>query len=182
VRATLSLIVFGVLAACWTGSELPAATPPPEQPREPSRGPRVRVRLERTACLGACPTYTVVIHSDGRVQWEGRDNVIATGPRQGRVTAAELAVLVKKIDEARFFERDEHGELKQQPACTTANGATTCSYSATFCSDTPHAIISVTREGRTHRVDNDHCSEQPGLDELEDYIDAIANTQAWVGP
>lgn len=179
MRAAGLLVMLG---ACWTGSEPAVIAPASEQPSEPVHASKLRVRLERTPCLGACPTYAVVIHMDGQVQWEGRDNVIATGPRQGRVTRAELAELAEKIDAAKFFERDEYGELPAQPACTTVNGTTTCSYSASICSDTSHSIIAITRAGRTHRVDNDHCNEQPGLDELETYIDEIANTQAWVGP
>lgn len=191
-----------VLGACWTGAEPQVATTPVEEVSPPPRGPGLRVRLERTDCLATrdgpyprvfggrrinrlhCPTYTVVILPDGRVRWDGRANVIATGVRQGRVSRADLAKLSEHIDAAQFFERDNYGELPAKSPCTTTNGVTTCSFSGSICTDgdAPQAIISITRNGRTHRVDHYRCNEQPGLDELEAYIDAIAHTQAWVGP
>ena len=32
-----------------------------------------------------------------------------------------------------------------------------------------------------NKVDNDHCKDRPELEELEHYIDKIANTAAWIG-
>lgn len=172
-----------VVGACWTGSDAPVAEPAVVAKRAAPRPVRLRVELERTACFGFCPTYTVVIHGDGRVDWAGRANVLAVGHRRGRVSGAELEELSRLLDRVRFFERDEVGELPTRPECTTTGSTTTCSFatSASICSDTSHTIVSVTRGMQTHTIDNDNCNELPELEVLEDFIDRIANTGAWIG-
>ena len=171
-----------VTGACWTGSGTPAvdtATAPKSIEHEPIK---LRVKLERTGCFGNCPSYSVVIDGNGRVEWIGHQNVMATGRREGTVSRADLEELSRHIDRARFFERDEYGELPQKAECQTIGGTTTCAFgtSVSICSDTSHAIISVLRGVRRHQIDNDHCNDRPELDALEEYIDQIANTGAWI--
>lgn len=172
-----------VVCACWTGADTPVNPPARPEARPPREPPSLRIRLERTQCFGTCPAYTISISGDGRVDWFGRANVAALGRRAGRVTAAELAELSRRIDRARFFERNEYGDLPQKPECTTVGTMTTCSFgtSVSICSDTSHAILTVHRGKRTHTIENDHCSDRPELDALEDYIDRIANTGVWIG-
>lgn len=171
------------LGACWTGAE-----PPPVEPMtvlEAAAQPplKLRVKLERTACFGFCPVYSIVIHGDGRVDWAGQANVLAIGHRRGRVSRAELDALVRLLDRARFFERNELGELPQEPECSTDGSTTTCSFGASvsICSDTSHAIISVNRGMRMHTIDNNQCSDQPELDAVEHFIERIANRGSWIG-
>ncbi len=170
--------------ACWTGSdgvavESPIATKPPEQV-----APKLRVKLERTGCFGNCPSYSVVIDGSGRVEWIGHTNVMAMGRRTGTVSRFEVDELSRRLDVARFFDRDAYGELRQKPECQTVGSTTTCSFgtSVSICSDTSHAIITAVRGMRWHTIDNDHCNDRPELDALEQYIDRIANTEAWIGP
>jgi hypothetical protein len=169
--------------ACWTGSDTPVVeSTVAARPSQPER-PKLRVKLERTGCFGNCPAYSVVIDGSGRVEWIGHANVLAMGRRQGSVTRFELDELSRRIDRARFFERDGYGELPQQKQeCQTVGTTTTCTFSTSvsICSDTSHAIISVQRGVRRHKLDNDHCTDRPELDALEEYIDRIANTEAWI--
>jgi hypothetical protein len=154
-----------VLAGCWTGTtEPPPVTPAPVVAAAPLR---LRVTLERTYCMGACPVYSVTVHGDGRLEYNGVDNVAVTGPKQSHVSRAEVERLSRLVDRAQFFERNETGELPTPAPCTTVNGMTTCSYSAHYCSDTSHAKLTVTKRGRTHMIDNDHCDEKPAIDDLE---------------
>ena len=178
------LVVIACLAGCWTGSSAPRVTPPANAvPAEQQRPMRFRVTLERTQCLGSCPAYKVTIHGDGRVDWEGTANVVAMGRLDGKrqVSRAALEHLAHMIDDAKFFDRNEYGELETGPVCTTTNGTTTCSYSAHFCSDTTHAKLTVSRSGRTHVIDNDHCDDKPGINELEAEIDRMAGTAELIG-
>lgn len=177
------VLVAALSVGCWTGSEPPPVAPATPAPTRAQQPLHLRVQLERTPCLGTCPAYTVTIAGDGRVTWTGRSNVLAIGARQGRVPRHALEQLSRLIDRARFFERNQYGELPQKPECTTTGTTTTCSFSASvsICTDSPHAIVRVRRDGRTHAVDNDHCSDRPELDALEDYIDRIANTDTWIG-
>jgi hypothetical protein len=154
-----------LLAGCWTGTtEPPPVTPAPVAAAAPLR---LRVTLERTYCMGACPVYSVTVHGDGRLEYNGVDNVAVTGPKQSHVSRAEVERLSRLVDRAQFFERNETGELPTPAPCTTVNGMTTCSYSAHYCSDTSHAKLTVTKRGRTHMIDNDHCDEKPAIDDLE---------------
>lgn len=172
----MRLLLLLLLASCWTGT----AAPPTIVESPPARPPlRLRVTLERTYCLGTCPVYAVTIYGDGRVAWNGIDNVAVVGRKQMRVERRDLERLSRLIDAAQFFERSSTGELQTGPVCTTVNGTVTCSYSAHICTDTSHAKLTVTKNGRTHTVDNDHCDEKPGIDEIEAEVDALV--QSWIG-
>jgi hypothetical protein len=178
-----ALLLAVALAGCWTGSSTPAPAVPANAAPAKTRPMRFRVTLERTPCLGRCPTYKVTIHGNGKVDWEGIENVAAVGRMDGKsvVPRKDLEKLARQIDDAKFFDRDDNGELDKGPLCTTNGSWTTCKYSSHFCSDTPHAKITVSRNGRTHSIDNDHCDEKPGIDEIEDAIDWLAGTAELVG-
>lgn len=165
-----------VVAGCWTGTTEPApVTPAATIPTTPLR---LRITLERTYCMGSCPVFSVTVHGDGRLDYNGVDNVAVVGPRESRVSRQELERLSRLVDHAQFFDRSETGDLQTGPVCSTTNGLTTCSYSAHYCSDTSHAKLTVTKHGRTHTIDNDHCDEKPGIDELESEIDQLVRT--WI--
>lgn len=179
-------VVLVAAAGCWTGGESGSTdTSAALTLREPTPRERAgfKLKLERTACLGRCPTYAVTIHGDGRVEWDGREHVLALGPRRGRVTTREIVELEDMLHELRFFERDEYGHLPVRTQCTTANNTTTCTMVGSFsiCSDTSHTIIAVTRKYKTHVVDNANCTDDSELAKLETMVDRIANVQAWVG-
>lgn len=191
------------LGACWTGSDGVAVEPTTTAKPAAAEPIKLRVKLERTGCFGTCPAYSVAIESAGfagarsnadalrseidgagRVEWIGHANVATMGRAEGRVSRFEVDELARRIDKARFFERDEYGELPQKPECQTQGSMTTCSFgtSVTICSDTSHSIVTVARGIRRHRVDNDHCNDRPELESLEEYIDRIANTEQWIAP
>ncbi len=173
-----------LLGACWTGDGGVAAEAP-IAPKPPSREPlKLRVKLERTGCFGNCPAYQVAIDGSGRVDWIGHGNVLAMGRRTGKVSRANLDELVRRLEVARFFERDEYGELPLKPECQTVGSTTTCAFAASvsICSDTSHAIITAVQGTRRNHVDNDHCNDRPELEGLEQFIDRITNSEAWIGP
>jgi len=176
--------VLVALAGCWTSPPPPPATPMNAVPASLTVGPmRFGITLERTACLGDCPVYKVTIHGNGKVDWEGVQNVAAIGRLDGKsvVPRSQLEKLARQVDNARFFDRNQFGELEQEPVCTTTGSTTTCSFSAHFCSDTTHAKITVSRNGRTKLIDNDHCDTKPGIDELEDTVDQLAGSGELIG-
>lgn len=173
--AWLVVVAFG-LASCWTGT---AAPPPNAEAPAPKLPLRLRATLERTYCLGACPVFVVTIHGDGRVVWNGIDNVAVTGPMERRASRSELERLSRLVDKAQFFDRDGKGELQTGPVCSTVNGVVTCSYSMHICTDTSHAKLTIMKNGRMHTVVNDHCDDKPGIDEIEEEIDALVGS--WIG-
>jgi len=177
----MRFFVFAVaLSACWTG------TPPPEQPVSapaPREAPKLTIKLRRTACLGTCPTFLVVVHGDGRIEWDGRENVAAIGFRKRHVQTRAIDQLDRMLAKVQFFERNESGELPMPPDCTTVGTTKSCSFESSFtiCSDTSRSIITVARDGATHTVTNDHCGERTPLDDLEDLIDHVAQLDEWIG-
>jgi len=183
MRRVLLAAIALVAGACWTGGDVPVSEPL-SATKEPVREPvRVRVKMERTQCFGTCPAYSVVIDGSGRVEWTGHASVAALGRRQGHVTRGELEQLAKLLDAVQFFERDEYGDMPTKPECTTVGSTTTCALGTSFsiCSDTSRAIINASSGTRMNKIDNDHCRDRPELEQLEHYIDKIANTAAWIG-
>ena len=178
-------IAMLVLSACWTGGEPPATetiantTTKPEPPRR-----AFEIKIERTECLGFCPTYEVAIRSNGDVEWNGVSHVKAIGQRRGHASRADLAHLERMVDASRFFDLDDYGQLPVKTECVTTGTTTTCSIGAGFsiCSDTSHTIITVRRGNETHTVNDAHCADDSTkLDELEHLVDTIANTRDWIG-
>jgi hypothetical protein len=161
------------LAACWTGPVAPSPAPPPRAAPVPRSD--FDVKMERTACFGRCPEYSIEVHRDGTVVWHGIANVKPLGTTMGRASQATLHAIDRELRAARFFDLDEAGHLPVEPDCVRSGNATTCSFaSVTMCSDTPHSIITVRRAGVTHRVDDAHCDPRTPLEPLEDAIDGAA--------
>lgn len=138
--------------------------------------------FSRTECLGTCPVYTVTIHHDGRVEWEGKKNVRVIGRSRKQLERNGLAQLAVAIDGARFFEREHDGRLPPPP-CDNHNGTTICLRGFSTCSDTSHFTIRVTRDGVTHEVDDAGCyrEELEDLRRLELALQQIAGTAVWIG-
>lgn len=178
---TRGAVLTALLAGCWTGPDTPppaAPTPAPVHHHAP-----FEITLERTACMGMCPVYKVVIHPDGDVEWTGIANVAEVGVRHSHITAAKFDQLARALAVAQFDARDETGALPvPPPVCNTVGNVSNCSvsYSVIGCSDTSHAIITVRRGTAVHRVEDAHCDASP-LDALEQRIDDVARTSAWIG-
>ena len=173
------------LTACWTGDvpepAAPAPTSPTTTPAPPAPRVAIDVKLERGACFGRCPVYTVEIAHDGAVAWHGTWNVQVMGDVHARIAEPELRRLARGVDAARFFDRDESGKLPVDPCVRTGN-TVTCSARSSFCTDTSHTVITITRGAEVHRVDDAHCGDSdPKLVELEELIDRVARVQDWIG-
>ena len=63
----------------------------------------LQIRLERTACFGSCPDYSVEIRGDGTFRYQGRYCVSTKGPRSGRLTHDQVAKLYDQFRRADFF-------------------------------------------------------------------------------
>jgi Domain of unknown function (DUF6438) len=167
----LSLVL---LAGCWTSSS-------PTEPVAEAPPSAFEITLERTTCFGACPAYRLSIDGDGRVRWFGVEYVHDHGERRATVPRKRIAELQRKLDELRFFERDPLGNLHGPVDCIRSKTGTSCTFTdVTICSHTSTAVLTVRTGRRTHTVRNDHCEPSP-LEELEELIDDIARTSAWIG-
>jgi hypothetical protein len=115
--------------------------------------------LERTGCLGSCPDYTVTIHGDGTVLYEGRYDVRFVGTRKTTIPPSAVQKLIQRLREKDFFSWEEKDYV---------------------CLDFSQVGISVILNGRSKRV-IEGC-EQPGkVLNLADEIDRISGAKRWVG-
>ena len=64
----------------------------------------VAITLERTACFGTCPVYTVNILEDGTVIYEGQDFVSVTGKQTAEIPAESVGLMVNAFENAGYFE------------------------------------------------------------------------------
>ena len=124
----------------------------------------VAITLERGACFGACPVYTLNILDDGTVIYEGEQFVAVTGQQISEIPSETVEAMVTAFENVGYFDWNE-------------------AYDTQTISDLPTMITSVTLDGTTHRIvryagDN---SAPLALSFLEQWIDEIANTSAWTG-
>jgi len=126
--------------------------------------PGVAITLERTACFGACPIYTVTIFEDGTVRYNGERFVDVTGEQTSEIEPETVARMVEAFENAGYFDWDE-------------------AYDEMTITDAPSVITSVTRDGETHRIHRytGDSSAPLALAFLEAWIDEMANTQQWTG-
>lgn len=127
------------------------------------------IALERTSCYGTCPSYKVIAYPDGRVEYEGKDNVKIKGKRISAISPKNFATLAKKVEEIEFFRlNDEYHSL------TNPDGSTS------FVTDLPTYITTVTRGVFTRKVENSYGGPKR-LYQLEQLIDEITNSAQWTG-
>jgi hypothetical protein len=117
------------------------------------------IKLERTACYGRCPVYVVSIDAKGNVTYDGTRFVKVAGRQTDRVPASRVAALVETVDRIRFFDLDD--KYRQ------------------LITDLPTTFVTVTRDGRTKRIE-DYFGAPKSLKDLERQIDDAAQTARWI--
>lgn len=129
----------------------------------------VVIQLERTRCYGSCPAYKLTIHGDGRVEYEGKDNVKMKGKKDGHIDRGDVKRIVSEFDKAKYFLLDQYTE-EHCPSCR-------------LCTDMPTVITEIRVKGVSHKVDHYHgCACAPkALWDLEEIVDKIARTEQWTG-
>ena len=143
-----------------------------------------RIVLERLPCFGWCPTYRVVIHADGRVEYEGVGYLQTLGADSGEV-ASQLHNV-----------RREHAQISRQSAALVLRkfdqawsswlpnrfglGWRACPDPAT---DNPTLLIVRERGARRDTMEVYYgCPLVPArIDHLGTYIDSVAGVERWLG-
>lgn len=167
MRATLRTTILTVaLSACH--SSAPTPSPKPEASASSADASAPAVRLERTACFGSCPVYTLSISRSGAVRFDGKKFVRHTGPDSAKISPAAVDSLLAEMSEAGFYDFEER----------YTSGAPACGRYAT---DLPSAVTSATDGSRSRRIQHDHgCSgAPPALSRLERRIDEVAGAARW---
>jgi hypothetical protein len=132
--------------------------PMPEGPLD-----TVRIRLERTACLGTCPVYVVELLGSGAATFSGEAYVDVEGKHRFEVAPESVAQLLEKAKAADFWSLRER----------YAGGIT----------DFPSTIVSI-EAGGVSRTVSDYVGTADGMPqamvELERAIDDVARSSQWI--
>jgi hypothetical protein len=159
----MSIRMMSVLAAVFAAAFVAACAGDKPDDSAVRDWNTLQITLERGVCFGACPDYTVTIHGDGRVVYEGRRFVAQTGKREATVPRDAVRALLRKFRQADFFSlRDNyHAQV----------------------TDLPTYRVTLAHDGRRKSV-SDYGGEMMGMPkavtELEQAIDETANTRQWV--
>lgn len=119
------------------------------------------ISIERTACFGACPTYTLRLFSDGRVEYRGQASVSFIGTREGKLDVWRFRRLARDAEGIGFFQLPDHY------SCTVTDQST--------------VYVAVTRNGQRKVVEHyaPDWSGPAALRLLEQAIDAVQPSIEW---
>ncbi len=176
MRPSRSLLLILALSACSAPAPVAPTPPPPAEtaadaapptptpdagvPEKPALESPVLASLERTACFGFCPVYTVTVHADGSVDYHGERFVVTQGDASGQLTAEQMTALRRAFADAGWdgFETD---------------------YTHRDVTDNPSAIIRFEDKTVSH-YHGDHSAPE-ALTKLEDRFDQIVDVEQWIG-
>lgn len=121
--------------------------------------PYTRILMERTACYGTCPVYSVELRENGSVTYTGTQYVRVSGTRRWTVDGPAVQALARDMERAGFFDwRDE--------------------YTAPVM-DLPTTYVTLTAGGRTKKI-KDYFGAPRGLKEIEARIDALSGARGYI--
>lgn len=126
------------------------------------------VSLDRGACHGTCPIYTVFVQADGGVRFSGTRFVRPVGTDSTRITSSDVTAL-----QAAFAARD----FQRVPSTIEYNSPGCGSYVA----DLPTVELTFSDVRGAHRVRWDEgCRDHPRmLDTLARLVDSVSGTSRW---
>lgn len=114
--------------------------------------------LQRTACYGKCPVYTVKIYASGYATYEGKMNVEKEGMFASKFSKDELESIGKRVDEIKFFEMNNIYDSN--------------------VTDFPSTNVYANRGGNKKQIINRQAGPEE-LKELAKLMDDMANTKEW---
>jgi hypothetical protein len=129
----------------------------------------VIIRLDRGACFGSCPIYTLTISGNGDVVFEGEKFVKAIGRQSGHLPEKSIRRLLAAFEAADFL---SIGDTLSGKKCACA-----------FWTDFPTVVTELRVGEVTHRVERyAGCGcHADVLVALENQIDEIAGVSKWTG-
>ena len=130
-----------------------------------------QITLERTACFGTCPMYTLTIKGDGSVIFDGKRFTKTTGVATGKIRQDDFRGLVSEFGKINYFSLPD----------SYTPGTKECPRMIT---DMPSANTSIRVNGKAKSVAHYHgCGTEGALAKLtalEKKIDEVAGTQKWI--
>jgi hypothetical protein len=117
------------------------------------------ITLERTACFGTCPSYSLAIYGNGTVQYQGLYFVAVKGNQTATISPEDVQMLLNRANEIGYFDLEDE-------------------YSGPV-TDLPTYITSITVNDTTKRI-VDYAGAPDSLRQFENMIDEIAGSHRWV--
>ncbi|UCH50896.1 MAG: PKD domain-containing protein [Chloroflexota bacterium] len=159
----VTLVVFTETDQHFDTTEVTITGSAADKTSSPVTQEELVITLERTACFGKCPVYSLKIKGDGTVIYAGVDFVQTRGIQETTVSMDTINQLVMEFEKADYF------SLKD-------------SYTSFGVSDMPFANTSISIGGKTKAI-NHYLGDRSApkqLTELENRIDEIVNSAQWI--
>lgn len=138
INAFLIVFVSFLIASCSTSSKFSKDS--------------ITIEMEKTACYGACPVYTLQIDQNGNGRFNGVENTEYKGLFSFQVTDAELLQLKQAFDDAGFFELEDRYYKN--------------------VTDLPTTYLTYRTDGREKKI-MDYYGAPPELKDLEKRIESL---------
>ncbi|HEY8140940.1 MAG TPA: DUF6438 domain-containing protein [Nitrososphaera sp.] len=119
----------------------------------------VVITMERTPCFGTCPSYSLTIHGNRTVRYEGFAFVAVTGVRTDQISDEKIRELVQEFYRIGYFSLEDRYE---DPS-----------------TDLPSTTTSIAVEGMKKSVYRYGFGPE-NLIQLENKIDELAGTEKWI--
>jgi hypothetical protein len=98
----IRLMAAGVLLGLASCARNGAESKPADRSSQSATSAPV-ITLERTACFGSCPVYTISVTASGDVQYEGRAHVRKMGAATGRVPQELVDALLSELNRGGYI-------------------------------------------------------------------------------
>jgi tetratricopeptide (TPR) repeat protein len=120
------------------------------------------IRLERDACYGTCPVYSVTLFPNGSVLYTGKEYVKEAGTREGSINESAYNDLINRFRRDGFYAMND-------------------TYDEYFITDLPSATLTVCSGNLTKTVEHYSGDESAPevLAQLEEAVDQAAGTDHW---
>lgn len=125
--------------------------------REPGM-PDPVITLEKTACFGACPVYTLNIYNSGIIELTGKENLPYKGKYCSRLKRAEWTRIRQAYLSGQFF------SFKDQYTSRVK--------------DLPSTFVTFRSEGKSKTIE-DYDGAPEELKKLEEMVVRLIETQRW---
>jgi Domain of unknown function (DUF6438) len=154
--------VLPAAAAATTTIKAPAVAIPPLN--QINYNNNVAITLERNACFGICPIYSLKVFGNGTAVYNGERFVNITGQKISTISQQKVRELVEEFYKINYFGLND-------------------TYNKLVKTDQPTVITSINITGVYKSVFDNYGSIAPqGLRLLENKIDEITNSSKWIEP
>lgn len=123
------------------------------------------IKMKRTACFEECPTYSLTIHGNGTIVYEGYRDVKVEGKQIYQGDKNNIRELIEQFYAMDYFALNDSYAVKKDRDLQLSSSAT---------------ITSITIVGKTKSVYNENNAGPQKLKELEDKIDVVARSYQWI--